>query len=255
MNNHISRIGNITSSGIAAIMSNDKSGKPGKPFFTYIEECNMERRLGRGLETDNNSKACAWGNLCEIYVMGKNEYIGLEYSQRPDEPIVSEEFDFHSGTPDMTKVDTVCDLKSPFTLKSFCQMVEPLYKGLQGIEAIEYLRENYVVGSAKTGEKYYWQLVSNAILTKSKYAELFIFCPYQDELNEIRATAQMQDGAAGKYYGIANSNDEDLPFLIKGGYYKNINMIRFEVPQADKDLLNERLALCEGYLEKVKQAA
>lgn len=248
MNAHPYRLGNATSSEIVALMANDRSGKaPGVKFYTYVDQCNWERRLGRPIDNEVNAKPCAWGNLCEEYVQSKPEYISTQYTQRPDEPIIHPDFNYWSGTPDMTKADTVADIKSPFTLTSFCQLVQPIYDGLTGLEAINKVRDTH-----KDGDKFYWQLVSNAILTNSNYAELHVFCPYKSELNEIRALAQQQDGAAGKYYGIAMSNDEDLPYLIEGGYYKNINVIRFEVPQSDKDALIKRIELAGKLLETVK---
>lgn len=246
------RTGNITSSTIAALMSNDRSGKnPGKPFYTYVAECNMERRLQRAIETDNFSKPCAWGNLLEIYVQSKDEYISAKYEQRPDEPIGHPEHDFWWGSPDMVNGDTVADLKCPYTLKSFCQLVQPLYDGKKGIEAMNELRDNH-----KEGEDYYWQLVSNAILTNSKYAELFIFCPYLSELVAIQELAHEQpQGVASRFYFIANANIDELPYLPDGGYYKNLNVIRFEIPQADKDALTARVKMAGELLETVKVEA
>ena len=63
------RIGNFTSSEIFNLMANGKKeGELGAPALTYIKECNMERRLGRQLENDQNARPTSWGNLCEGYV-------------------------------------------------------------------------------------------------------------------------------------------------------------------------------------------
>lgn len=281
------RAGNFNSSTIVALLSNGKremspeekaewkkdnpkstkkliedSNVLGESALTYIQECNYERRLERAIESEVYAKPLSWGNLCELHVQSKDDLIPLKYEQRPNEPIAHAEFDFWTGTPDMFTSDTVADLKCPFTLKSFCSLVQPLYDGKKGIDAINALRNGYKDSKDfehkkhDCGEDYYWQLISNACILESiykrkiKYAELFVYCPYQQELNEIRAKAQEQDGAAGKYYSIAMSNDEDLPYLIEGGYYKNMNVISFEVPQSDKDALTARVKLAGALLEK-----
>lgn len=275
------RTGNLTSSGIVAITSVGKRDMTAKELeerpkkgtgsktttiedenifsdagLTYIEEKNIERRLGRSLEKENNAKACAWGNLCEIYVQSKHEYVSIDYTQRPDEPIQNKVFPHHCGTPDMTKSKTVADIKSPFTLKSFCTLVQPIYHGLIGLDAMNALRNGYTDPKGikhkkhDEGNTYYWQLISNAILTDSQFAELHIFCPYQKELVELRELAQKE--GLSKYYFIAMGFDDDFPYLKEDGYYRNYNIIRFEIPQADKDFLIKRIQLAGKYLEPFK---
>ncbi len=269
MINNISRIGNITSSeGAVAVISessrpmtdeekeqykkeNPKGKKttiiswPGQKCLTYIEECNMERRLGRALECDSNARALSWGKVFEI--------LGLEYQLVSSDTIVHPLIPYWSGSPDANKFDegsTVCDIKCPLTLKSFCTLVAPLYmKEVEGVcqysghNAINWIRENHT-----DGEKYYWQLVSNAVLTDSKYAELIVYAPYKSELQSIREFIQSLTDDQYKYYWINNANDDELPFLLDGGFYKNLNTIRFEVPQADKDLLTKRMIACKDLL-------
>jgi hypothetical protein len=46
-----------------------------------------------------------------------------------------------------------------------------------------------------------------------------------------------------RHYWIAMAMDGELPFLKDGGFYKNLNIIRFEVPQVDIDLLTEKVKL------------
>ena len=60
------RNGNFTSSLIYNLMARDKSGKGfGVNALTYIEEKNMERRLGRAIESERDSRVMSWGSLCE----------------------------------------------------------------------------------------------------------------------------------------------------------------------------------------------
>lgn len=226
-----SRIGNFTSSEIAALIKRGRGKEEyfGAPALTYIEECNMERRLGRSLSDEVDSRATKWGKLVEPRVF---ELLGLEYQLTSTETILHPRIPYWGGSPDTITQLSVGDIKCPLTLKSFCQLVQPIYDGLQGVDAINAVRENH-----KDGDKYYWQLVSNAILTKKKYAELIVYMPYKSELEEIK---QMIDGDPRGYF-IAMAGEDELPYLIDGGYYNNLNIIRFEIPQEDIDLLTERV--------------
>ena len=109
---------------------------------------------------------------------------------------------------------TVADVKCPFTLKSFCQLVDAWELG--GISAIKAYHPD--------GKKFFWQLVSNAILTGADYAELIVFVPYRSELPAIRAIAQHDD-----FTWVSYMLDNELPWLPDGGYYKNLNCFRFPV--------------------------
>jgi hypothetical protein len=238
MINNIYRIGNFTSSEIVALttVSTDKKSF-GKPALTYIEETNMERRLGRSLTGEVGAKPLTWGHLLEQRVF---ESMGLEYILLSHETVLHPTIPFWAGSPDGVKHDpgkTVADIKCPSTLKSFCQLVDPLYDGFEGIDAMNCIRGNH-----KDGEKFYWQLVSNSILLDTQFAELIIYMPYKSELEEIRVMAQMVDSEhLHKHYWIAMAGENDLPYLPDCGYYRNLNMVRFEVPQADKYLLTEKV--------------
>lgn len=229
------RVGNFTSSEIVALTKKAKNGKDfGAPALTYIEEANFERQLGRSIDDEKTAKPLTWGHLVERRVF---DLLGLEYTLCSSETVMHPEIPFWSGSPDGEKQidDTLIDIKSPITLKSFCQLVDPLYRGLTGIEAINAVRENH-----KDGDKYYWQLVSNATIRRRKYAELIVYMPYKSELDEIRVMAQMVEAQEmSKHYWIAMAGEDELPFLLDDGFYKNVNIIRFEVPEADKRLLTE----------------
>lgn len=227
-----SRNGNFTSSEIVALMRNgQEKGSMGVAALTYIDECNFERKLDRTIENEGQAKPLVWGKLVESVVFG---HLGLEYKLCSGETLQHPTIDYWLGSPDGLKEDdgrTVMDIKSPITLKSFCQLVDPLYQGKTGMETMNIIRDTH-----KEGDKYYYQLVSNAIITKSKYAELIVYCPYMSELEAIRELAS--DGVA---FSIAMSKDEELPWLHDNGYYKNLNIIRFEVPNVDKWALEARV--------------
>lgn len=246
---NVSRVGNFTSSEIVALTTTSKDGKSfGVPALTYIEECNMERRLGRSLTDESFAKPLVWGKLLEKRAF---KLLGLEYQLTSDVTIIHPDFDYWSGSPDgfkHGKVKTVNDIKCPMTLKSFCQLVDPLYHGLLGIEAMNAIRKGFtdekglVHAKHKDGEKFYWQLVSNSCLSESSLAELIVYVPYKSELEEIKWMAQnVEPEHLSKHYWIAMGNDDELPHLIDGGFYQNINKITFEVPEEDKILLTENV--------------
>lgn len=241
------RVGNFTSSEIGALMTNGRGGNSiGKPAFTYISEKRMERRLGRSLDKESSARPLSWGQLLEKFVF---DQLGLEYELVSQETLVHPEFDYWAGSPDALKgkgkEKTVVDIKCPITLKSFCQLINPLYEGHDGIHAMDIVRASH-----KMGDKYYWQLVSNAILTGSNFAELIIYVPPFSKLQEIREFASEFDTEnPQRYYWIDRALDDELPYLPeKGCEYKSINVIRFEVPEKDKKALKGRVLSCGSLL-------
>jgi hypothetical protein len=224
------RVGRFTSSRIGDLMTYAKNGVDfGKPALTYIAEKNMERKLGRSLNIETNSKPTSWGLLLEKRVL--EDLLGIDYRPCSKETIEHPDYDFWAGSPDAEKFDegkTVVDIKCPFTLKSFCQFAD--------CESIQDIFNNH-----PDGETYYWQLVSNAILIGAKYAELIIYCPYQSELATIRDMANYYDGDQNKVAWMNWTDDRDMPYLIDGGNYKNVNIFRFEVPEQSKEELTERV--------------
>lgn len=257
------RIGNFTSSKIVALLSMGsremteeelmahkkafpKSKKkniecwPGKAALTYIEEKKMERRLGRSLGTEVNARATSWGSLLETRVF---DLLGLEYALTSKETILHPNFPFWAGSPDAKKKNTTPDFKCPLTLKSFCQLVDPLYRGLTGMDAINAVREEH-----EEGETYYWQIVSNSCFEKNEFGELIVYMPYLDELLEVKEMAHRDQ--SGKYKWIDYAEFDELPYLIRAGYYKNLNVIRFEIPKEDKELLTMRVEMAGKLLNE-----
>lgn len=234
MINNQHRIGNFTSSEIVALTKKGKDRKSfGAPALTYIEECKMERRLGRSLSTEVDARATSWGSLVESRVF---DLLGLEYRLCSKETLVHPDFPFWAGSPDGDKTNTVPDFKCPLTLKSFCQLVDPIYEGFEGIDAMARIREEH-----KDGEKYYWQIVSNSCIKGYEFGELIVYMPYLEELLEIKEMAR-RDGS-GKYKWIDYADINELPYLLPGGYYRNLNVIRFEIPKADKKVLTETVVV------------
>ena len=218
--NQAKRLGRFTSSEIYNLTKKDRTGKKfGQAALTYIQEKNYERRLGRRLSEQVSARPLEWGKLVEQRAF---EVLGLEYQLVSDMTIEHPLYpDFWAGSPDGVKNGVVMDIKCPYTIKSFCQFYD--------INDKESLIDKH-----KSGEQYYWQLVSNAILTNVDRAELIIYCPYQSELTAIREMAEEQLIKWMQY-----ATDEELPYLLDNGYYKNIKVIELDIPQSDKDLLTE----------------
>lgn len=261
MNNAL-RIGNFTSSEIVALLSmgvremtpeelaaRPKKGKGSSTLYvpdmnslgdaalTYIEECNMERRLGRSLTNESDNRPCSWGQLLEKRV---HDILGTSYEYCSDKTLLHPRYNCWAGTKDfkyhaeLSGDDAVCDSKCPMTLKSFCTLVDAWEKG-----GIKQVRKDH-----KEGEKYYWQLVSNACIEGVDYAELILYVPAKNELDYIRSLAMLEDG----YHWVARASDDELPWILPGGHYKNLYIMRFPVPVDDKRLLEHRVRIASEKL-------
>jgi hypothetical protein len=271
MINNTLRNGNFSSSKIAALLSmgsrdmtpdelkawKDKNPKsqakktecwPGKAALTYIRQKNMERRAGQSIDREVNAKPLNWGKLVEGCV---HQLLPIDYTFNSSDTHAHPIIPWWVGSRDGGKNDTggtTTDIKSPMTLESFCNLVDGLYKGLSGWDAMMYARENH-----SEGDTYYWQLVSNSCIHNTKYVELIVYMPFLSELDAIRRAAHIaiekDPFAYIKYNWIAMGLDEDLPFLLDGGFYNNLNIIRFEVPEADKELLTRRVLQAGKLLE------
>lgn len=226
MISNIFRAGNFTSSKISKLMAKSRDGKSfGSPALTYIEERNLERKLGRCVETDGYSKAKAWGLLIERYVFENK--LGTEYELLSKKTVVHQKINYWSGSADLVvRGKKVAEIKC-YEPKNFATYVDAL------------LTENVNIIRDECPEEY-WQMVSNAILNNVPNAEAIVFMPYQSELMTIREYASNYDGAdQWKYRYITESEDNQLPYLPDNGYYKDLNRFVFEVPKSDIKLLTE----------------
>jgi len=221
MINNINRIAHVTSSNAWKLFQTPAKLK------TYLKELGYEKKLGRGLGSETSAKPLTWGKTMEKRVF---ELLGLEYSLTSTDSIEHPTIEHWSGTPDGVTNDSVIDIKCPFTMKSFCELVEII--------------ENGTIETFKSEKpEYYWQLVSNAVLTEKKFAELIVYCPFESELNDIRIMCDNYDGADQyKLRFITESANEELPYILDNGTYKNLNILKFEVPQSDIDLLTKTIS-------------
>jgi hypothetical protein len=230
------RVGKFTSSSIHNLMKKGRGGAPSVATATYIEEKIMEKRLGKQLNADVSSRPTIWGHVVEQKLYSLLD--PFEYQYCSEETIVHPEISSWAGTPDFLTKEKVCDGKCPYTLKAFCQLAD-----ISIAHDVEKLKA--------TKPEYYWQLVSNAILTGRKTAELITYCPYQSELASIREMVENYDENQVKYSWIYFSEDEDLPFLIEGGYYRNLYKLEFEVPQEDIVALTSAVVEAKNQLEVI----
>lgn len=240
------RIGNITSSEIVDLTTNGiKEGSFGAPFYSYVEACKMERFFKMPVENDREVLAFSWGKLCELVVHNK---LGLEYEMQSELTLRHPKYSEWLGSPDGQKkkngkTEIVTDIKCPLTRKGVYNLIKHLYnfdgvnvtkkEKVNGDDIIQKIRKD-----SKEGEKYYWQLVSNACILDCEYAELIVFIPYYEELADIKLYNQSLDEP---YWLVERCKDEELPFIYKESGIENINIIRFKVPQEDKDFLTSRV--------------
>lgn len=250
------RVGNPTSSEIVALTTNGRTKDSfGIPFYTYVDECIMERFFKHKLENEVDVKAFSWGKMCEVIV---HDLLPMDYVMQSEETFRHNEIPEWHGTPDGAKdlnitfegngyfkgtAETITDTKCPLTRKGFYNLVKRLYnfdgvnvtkkKEIDGNEIIQKIRSD-----SKEGEKYYWQLVSNACILKAKFAELIVFMPYYEDLEAIKEYNRSLDEP---HWLIERAKEGELPYIYKESGIENLNIIRFEVPQVDKDFLESRV--------------
>lgn len=210
------RFGNFSSSEIWKLTTLAKNGVDfGKPALTYIQEKKFERLLGRSLNQESRSKYTEWGNICEKFVF---DLLPLDYQLISKVRYAHQTVPYWNGMPDCIAVDKVCDIKCPFTLLSFVNQIE-----------------SHKVGTFKKDyPEYYWQLVSNAILTDKKIIESIVFVPYFEQIQEI------------KKIGFEYYNDDQLPYLVNDINYKNINIFTYDLDINDVDLLTNLVKKANG---------
>jgi hypothetical protein len=225
---------NFTSSKIFHLT---KPGKGENGFcataLSYIEEKNLERKLGRSIDTGAYSRDMAWGVFLEKRVFDKLEY---GYELVSNKTVMHPSIKYWSGSTDLIfPLKKIGEIKC-YQPKNFAKYTDVLLQ-----KDIELLKTEF--------PQEYWQMVSNSIINKVPNAEAISYMPYQSELPEIREMAEYLDSPdQWKYRFIAESEDSSLAYLPDNGYYKNLNRFEFEVPQEDKDFLTERVLLAGSML-------
>jgi len=244
MGQAVYRGGRFTSSAIFALIKEGRGKEDifGAPALTYIQEVNIERLLGRGLDSDVYSRPIIWGNLMEKIAF---EMLPMEYSLISDKGRVHPEYDFWAGAADLeVKGQLIAEIKC-YQLKKFATYTDCIMKQDVQLFKKEYPQE-------------YWQIVSNAVINGVDIGEAISFIPYKSELEQIRK--DIADTNLLERFGfepwqarfITEEKIESLPYINDKGYFKNLTSFKFIVPQDDKDLLEERVVLASKYLSKIK---
>ena len=230
----IIRNGRFTSSEIFNLISNGKkAGEFGKPFYTYVKKKAQEVKLGRSMNSGDGGKATKWGSFVENWLMfEKPDIIGLEYTLTPKStkkaPLNYGAFWCGSKDGFNNNTNAVIDLKCPYTLDSFADFAD--------CKTMADVRENH-----KDGEKYYWQLLSNAFIEGVTKAELIVYMPTLDDLQEIMFYAINGSHDISDIYFIGNAKDDDLPYVTDKCSYNNVLKFEFDIPTEDTELLKERV--------------
>lgn len=224
----------FSSSSIWKLMTNDKKGTGfGAPGLKYIKQVRQEIALGRAINKEVSSKPLSWGKYIEERSFNK---LSMDYVLISNKRLFHPEIPHFSGMPDLVKPDTVGDHKCPFSLEVFCDKIEVLESGDWELYKKEFPEDA-------------WQLVSNAILLEVNglgpitRGEAIIYVPLKSELQEIReGTALVNDPTLQKQLvWLQYADDNELPYLIDGGKYKNLNIFNFEIPEQDKEFLINRV--------------
>ena len=233
------RVGKFTSSEIYRLMTEGKvKGTFGKPALSYIQEKKYERKLKRSLGSEAFSYPTSWGQLMEGYANSLFNLLSFEYEMASKDIINHPTIPSWSGSPDLYTSNTVSDLKCPFTMKSFCELVE-------ACSSLETFKSEY--------PEYYWQLVSNSILTNKEFIELIVFCPFKSEFLDLsNYIDDLVDEEKMKYEWVYNAilyNKVDkLPYLMDDSDYINMNIFRFVPMDGDRELLVSKILIASELL-------
>jgi hypothetical protein len=221
----MTRTANFSSSSIWKLTKSGR-GKDdyfGSPALTYIEEKRMESRLGLPLSTEHNASPTNWGKLVEALAFDR---LPLDYRLVSDVRYSHPSITNWTGMPDVVNADVSGDIKAPFTRKAFCGLVDAMSEGPEAVK--------------DHSPEYYWQIVSNCILTGKSKGGLFVYCPYKSNLLEIRDRAAGWLGEENMTF-INYMNDNELPYLKENGHYKDYNELIFDVPKEDVEFLTDRV--------------
>lgn len=218
----MSRHSTFSSSKIWMLLTVDRKGSGwGAPALKYIKQVKYENMLGRSLNPERDSRQTTWGTFVEQFAFDR---LPLHFSLVSNKRIVHPEMNFWSGMADVTSEDSTGDIKCPFSLESFVDQIQACKAGL------ETYKDEF--------PEYYWQHISNCVLNGKDYFEPIIYCPYKDDLAAIKNKASLDEH---KFHWIGYAEDKELPYLIKGGKFNDLNIFRFAVPESDKELLTTRV--------------
>lgn len=224
------RRGCFTSSKIFNLCTSGKEKDSiGKPFYAYCKKVAAERFFNTRV-IDGGSLSTDWGNLAEKYVGSILEKEGITVGFS-DSPMANKELEsWHRGTPDCLSRDTVFDIKCPTSLEHYFELYGCTEQDLK-----------------KNDANFYWQLVSNSIITNKPYAELVVFYPNFDDLQAILELNRQESIS----FRIEWKDIDDLPCLGEDRSDMNIYRLRWRVLEEDKQFITERIRLAIIEVERL----
>ena len=220
------RNGMFSSSNIAALMKNGR-GKDsyGVPFYSLVKEKRRERRAGQSMGNDARHTPADWGNMCESIA---HEHLPLDYQLVSNDGRLYHELLPWCGVPDGFKdEDTVTDIKCPFTLTSFFNILE----AVEGLEP-----DGIAAALLEACEEYFWQLISNAILSNRSKCELILFMPKKSMIEDIQQVSKDSD-----LYWFHMKNVNEMPWTADDSDIPVITIIKFDATDELKKQLTDRV--------------
>lgn len=235
------RNGRATSSQMHKVCASLSSGKPSKSFYTYAEEVAAERFIKRGSKTEVKTQPMKWGSLMEIVLFNN---LGMGWTMEHKNTVLHEKYGhIWSGTPDLVASEICAEAKcyepKKFGLLSLC-----LSK-----KNVEELKSKF--------KEEYWQVVSNAVLTKKKRAMIIAFMPTRSELEKIFDKIENSDFLIDNglipsdYFFFTKENIESFPYLDDDSGVDSIQSFEFEVPSEDVVFMTKRIIEFEKEVKKI----
>ena len=208
----VSRHGNFTSSEIWKLTTLAKNKIDfGAPALNYIQERNIQRRLKKSF-ANQGSVATKWGNhfesiAFEHYQKATGKHL-ISYSN-PLTDFRLSHIPNHGGTPDFVSFDgtLVGSIKCPFTEKAFVELYDIIK-----IALAQHFKKQH--------PEYYWQLISDSIVTKASTCVFVIYIPYLEDLESDLMDSEM--------YWLNNA-----PHLLPESEFTNLSFFEFTPPAED----------------------
>lgn len=221
----------FTSSEIWTLTTSGKqAGTLGQKAITYIKKRINQARWGKSF-ISGGSMATKWGNFFEPYAIAR-------YVQETGIHVISysdHKKDFkvgplpnHGGTPDFTTFDetVVGSVKCPQE-DAFIDLFD-LIKS----KDIERFKEDH--------KEYYWQLISDLIVTGARYCVFVIYMPYEDEVADLLSDSEL--------YWLTE------PACVKRGTeFTDLAYWQFQPPIEDVEFLTSRIEMASDLLSKTTQ--
>ena len=231
---HTLRAGRFTSSQMFRLMGTPAVRK------TYIQETQTELKLGKSLSTEFWSKATSWGTLMEVLAFNE---MPMEWDICSNDtllhPILG---DFWSGTPDLKAVGKVAEIKG-YEYKKYCAMTDVIMS--KDIQELKNLNKG----------KEYWQIVSNAAITGVTIGAAVSFMPFEKDFEMVKHFLGQLDGTKShelelheECSWIMFKEIKDVCLFPDEGYYNNLNVFEFDIPQEDIEAITNQVKECSKYL-------